>query len=81
MEVNSVVVVGGSAGGFQAVADLMSHMPPGLDTAFFVIVHLSRKSVGAVLVQYIQKHTSYLCSLAVNNGHIKKGHVYVAPPD
>lgn len=75
------MVVGASAGGFQAVADLMSHMPPGLDTAFFVVVHLSSKSVGAVLVQFIQKHTFYRCSLAVNNEHIKKGHVYVAPPD
>ena len=81
MEVNSVIVIGGSAGGFQAVADLMAHMPPDLDTAFFVVVHISRKSIGSVLVQYIQKHTPYVCSLATDNGHIKKGHLYVAPPD
>ncbi|MBS1503435.1 MAG: chemotaxis protein CheB, partial [Bacteroidetes bacterium] len=81
MEVNSVVVIGGSAGGFPAVAGLMANMPPGLDTAFFVVLHVSRKSVGSVLVQYIQKHTQYTCSLAVNNEQIKSGHLYVAPPD
>lgn len=81
MEVNSVVVIGGSAGGYQAVADLMAHVPPDLDTAFFVVVHISRKSVGAILVQHIQRNTSYICSLAQDNEQIKKRHLYVAPPD
>ncbi|MBS1528280.1 MAG: chemotaxis protein CheB [Bacteroidetes bacterium] len=81
MEVDSVVVIGGSAGGFQATAELMARVPAGLHTAFFVVVHISRNSVGSILVQYIQKHTAYLCSLAEDNAPIEKGHVYVAPPD
>ncbi|MGN6638867.1 MAG: chemotaxis protein CheB [Mucilaginibacter sp.] len=81
MGVNSVVVIGGSAGGYQAVADLMAHVPPDLDTAFFVVVHVSRKSVGAILVKHIQNHTSYICRLADDNEPIQKGHLYVAPPD
>ncbi|HEY9000305.1 MAG TPA: chemotaxis protein CheB [Mucilaginibacter sp.] len=81
MDINSVVVIGGSAGGYQAVADLMAHVPADLDTSFFVVVHVSRKSVGAILVQHIQRNTSYQCSLAKDNEPIKKGHLYVAPPD
>lgn len=81
MSVRSVIVVGASAGGFQAVADLMSYAPSNLDAAFFVVIHASRKSIGSVLVQHIQKHTPYLCSLATDNEPIKKGHVYVACPD
>lgn len=81
MEINAVVVIGGSAGGYQAVADLMAIVPPDLDAAFFVVVHIARKSVGTVLEQYIQKHTSYKCSIAKDNEEIKKGHLYVAAPD
>ena len=81
MSVRSVIVIGASAGGFQAVADLMSYAPPDLDAAFFVVVHASRKSVGSILVQHIQKRTSYLCSLASDDDVIEKGHVYVACPD
>jgi len=81
MSVRSVIVIGASAGGFQAVADLMSYAPPDLDAAFFVVVHASRKSVGSILVQHIQKRTSYICSLASDDDVIEKGHLYVACPD
>ena len=81
MGVDTVIVVGASAGGFQAVSELMSHVSKDLDAAVFVVVHVSRKSMGDVLVQYIQKHTSYKCVLASDNKPIEKGHLYVACPD
>ncbi|MBS1533308.1 MAG: chemotaxis protein CheB, partial [Bacteroidetes bacterium] len=64
MENSSVVVVGASAGGLQAVAELMTHAPANLNTAFFVVIHASRESTGSILLQHIQKHTAYPCSLA-----------------
>ncbi|MBV8388253.1 MAG: chemotaxis protein CheB [Mucilaginibacter sp.] len=81
MSVKSVIVVGASAGGFQAVADLMARVPPDLDTAIFVVVHISRNSVGHALVNFVQRRTTYICSLAKDNQPIEKGHVYIAAPD
>lgn len=77
----SVIVVGASAGGLQAVARLVSAIPPNLDTAIFVVLHVSRKSVGHILLKHIQNTTSYQCMLAEDGLEIERGHLYLAPPD
>lgn len=41
MGVDSVIVIGASAGGFEAIAELMACLPGKLDTAIFVVVHIS----------------------------------------
>jgi two-component system, chemotaxis family, protein-glutamate methylesterase/glutaminase len=76
-----MVVIGTSAGGIRALEELMMQLKPEMNAAFFVVIHLSRKGVGDVLFQRLQKHCSINCKLATNDEPIKKGSVYLAPPD
>jgi two-component system chemotaxis response regulator CheB len=77
----SVIVVGASAGGLKAVTQLVSTIPPNLDTAIFVVLHVARSSFGPTLVRHIQNVTSYECVLAADGLAIEKGHLYMALPD
>jgi len=76
-----IVVIGTSAGGIRALEELVIQLKPEMDAAFFVVLHLSRKGVGDVLFQRLQQHSVVLCKVAVNEEVIKKGTVYLAPPD
>jgi two-component system, chemotaxis family, protein-glutamate methylesterase/glutaminase len=76
-----IVVIGTSAGGIRALEELVMQLSPEMDAAFLVVLHLSRKGVGDVLFQRLQKHSRLPCRVATNGEHIKKGMVYLAPPD
>lgn len=79
--IKRVIVIGASAGGLRAVAELLSHVSPGLDAAIFVVLHVSRNSMGNILVQHLQRDTKFKVSLATDGQSIEKGYVYIAPPD
>lgn len=79
--IDKVIVIGASAGGLRAVAELVSHISPDFNTAIFVVLHVSRNSMGKILVQHLQKNTTYTCVLAEDGLEINKGHLYIAPPD
>jgi two-component system, chemotaxis family, protein-glutamate methylesterase/glutaminase len=76
-----IVVIGTSAGGIRALEELVMQLNPEMDAAFLVVLHLSRKGVGDVLFQRLQKHSRLPCRVGINGEHIKKGIVYLAPPD
>jgi two-component system, chemotaxis family, protein-glutamate methylesterase/glutaminase len=76
-----MVVIGTSAGGIRALEELVMQLKPEMDAAFFMVLHLSRKGVGDVLFQRLQQHCELPCKVAVNDEPIKKGTVYIAPPD
>jgi len=76
-----MVVIGTSAGGIRALEELVMQLKPEMDAAFFVVLHLSRKGVGDVLFQRLQQHCELPCKVAINDAPIKKGTVYLAPPD
>src|SRR5689334_14630432 len=76
-----IVVIGTSAGGIRALEELVMQLTPEMDAAFFVVLHLSRKGVGDVLFQRLQRHSTLPCRVAVNGEPIQKGVVYLAPPD
>lgn len=80
-QVKSVIVVGASAGGLQAISRLLEKIPQTLDAAIFVVLHVSKESVPSVLVQHLQKFTAFSCSIAEDEEPIKAKHVYVAKPD
>jgi two-component system, chemotaxis family, protein-glutamate methylesterase/glutaminase len=75
------VVIGTSAGGIRALEEIMMQLTPEMDAAFFVVLHLSRKGVGDVLFQRLQHRCNINCKIATNDEPIKKGTVYLAPPD
>ena len=76
----SVVVIGASAGGFNAILDVADHLPIETNAAVFVVQHLSTHSNIAYLVQHLQQHTEFLCKIAIDHEEIKSGVLYFAPP-
>jgi two-component system, chemotaxis family, protein-glutamate methylesterase/glutaminase len=76
-----VVVIGASAGGFTALSELVSQLDKETDAAYFVVLHLSTKSISGYLAHRLQEFTGLKCLLAMDGLPIRKGHVYVAVPN
>jgi two-component system chemotaxis response regulator CheB len=76
-----IVVIGTSAGGIRALEELVTQLKPDMDAAFFIVLHLSRKGVGKYLFQRLQENTTLPCNAGRNGEPIKKGAIYIAPPD
>lgn len=76
-----VVVIGTSAGGFFALAELISQLNTEMDAAFFVVMHLSNHSVGGYLVNQMQKYTSLFCTEVEEKEAIKRSTIYFARPN
>jgi two-component system chemotaxis response regulator CheB len=76
-----IVVIGTSAGGIRALEEIVMQLTPEMDAAFLVVLHLSRKGVGDVLFQRLRQHAKLPCTVASNGEQIKRGVIYLAPPD
>ncbi|HEX8313409.1 MAG TPA: chemotaxis protein CheB, partial [Flavisolibacter sp.] len=76
-----IVVIGTSAGGIRALEELVTQLTPDMDAAFFIVLHLSRKGIGKYLFQRLQENTSLVCKIAEDREPIRRGSIYIAPPD
>jgi two-component system chemotaxis response regulator CheB len=76
-----IIVIGASAGGMNALTELVSQFNEDLKAAIFIVMHLSRSSISDFLVHRLQPHTSLKCEVAKEGGAIEKGHIYVAAPN
>jgi two-component system, chemotaxis family, protein-glutamate methylesterase/glutaminase len=76
-----VVVIGASSGGFTALVELVSQLNPENDAAYFVVLHLSSKSISGFLAHKLQDHTKLKCILAMDGMPIQRGYIYVAMPN
>ncbi|HEV8283330.1 MAG TPA: chemotaxis protein CheB [Chitinophagaceae bacterium] len=76
-----IIVIGASAGGLNAIIELVSQLPKELNASVFIVLHLSKAAIGDILVTKIQKNTALTCKIAEDKEQIKTGHIYVAPPD
>lgn len=76
-----IVVIGASAGGLNALSEMVQHLQEGLDTAYCIVLHLSRKGIGDFVVHRLKQLTAIDCSLAKNNEPIQKDHIYIARPN
>jgi two-component system chemotaxis response regulator CheB len=70
-----IIVIGGSAGGLNAITELVSQLPDKLNAAIFIVLHLSKAAIGNVLVAKIQKKTSLSCVLAEHQKPIETDHI------
>lgn len=75
-----IVVVGASAGGVEALSDLIGGLPGDLPAALFVVLHLMPSGTSA-LPRILARRTSLQVAAAADGEPIERGHVYVAPPD
>lgn len=76
-----IVVIGASAGGLDALTEMVQTLHKGLDVAYCIVLHLSRKGIGDFVVHRLSKATSMICSLAVNGAEIEKDSIYIARPN
>jgi two-component system chemotaxis response regulator CheB len=75
------IVIGTSAGGLNVLNELVSQLKPEWDAAYFIVLHLSRKSIGDFLIHRLQHYTSLPCKPAVDAHSIEKGTIYIAIPN
>ena len=77
---HSIVVVGASAGGLEALQALVAGLPSDFPAAVFVVWHISAESPG-LLPQILAHHGKLPVRHAEDGAPIKLGTIYVAPPD
>jgi two-component system chemotaxis response regulator CheB len=76
-----VIVVGASAGGMSALSEFVAQLKTGMDASVFIVMHLSRTSIGDFLLRHLQPLTQLQCEIATEGASIKKGHIYIASPN
>jgi two-component system chemotaxis response regulator CheB len=77
---HDIIVIGASAGGLQALQDLLRELPPNLPAAILIVVHTAPSSSG-LLPEILGRGCSLTVSHATDRERIRHGQVYVAPPD
>lgn len=74
-------VIGASAGGLDALMEMVQNLQKGLDVAYCIVLHLSRKGIGDFVVHRLKQVTAMPCQLVVNGAAIKKDNIYIARPN
>lgn len=75
-----VIVLGASAGGVEALAEVISLLPADLPAAIFVVLHIPPH--GASVLPSILSRRGALPARHPEDGEIvRRGQIYVAPPD
>jgi two-component system, chemotaxis family, protein-glutamate methylesterase/glutaminase len=77
---HDLIVVGASAGGVEALIELVAGLPPDLPAAVCVVLHVP--AAGTSLLPQILSRAGRLPTAHARDGDLlRHGHVYVAPPD
>src|SRR6201987_5626808 len=74
-----VVGIGGSAGGLEAVSELLRHLPDNTGMAFVFIQHLEPRQKSR-LTDILSRITDMPVDVASDQLRIKRNHIYVMPP-
>jgi two-component system chemotaxis response regulator CheB len=80
MEKRNIIVLGASSGGFDAIKQVISGLPPNLEAAIFIVWHMSPETTG-ILPDVLNKLGSMPAANATDFEEIKMGRIYIAPPD
>jgi two-component system chemotaxis response regulator CheB len=81
MSASTVVVIGTSTGGMDALTRLAAQLPGDFAAPIFVVHHMAADTSGAALVQAINKSGRLVCTEAHNGEPFQGGHIYLAPTD
>ncbi len=80
MSCPSVVVVGASAGGLEAVTALVRSFPADFPAAVFIVIHRGAESP-AILPMLLRKQSRLPIRVAVQSEEIRAGHIYLPSLD
>jgi two-component system, chemotaxis family, protein-glutamate methylesterase/glutaminase len=76
-----VIVIGASAGGLNALCEVIAQFPKDINASIFVVLHLSRRGIGEFLQHRLQQYTELKCEMASDKREIERSHIYIAPPN
>src|SRR5437762_3415218 len=76
----AVIVIGGSAGGIEALSTVLTGLPRSLNASVFAVLHTSPQS-GSALPQVLARTAILPVAFAIDGEVPQRGHVYVAQPD
>jgi len=76
----TIIVIGASAGGLDALKQLLSKLPVELPAAVAIVLHSGPNSP-RLLADIWNQHSTLPVSYAIGGETLRAGQVYVAPPD
>lgn len=76
---DAIVVIAGSAGGFEALRRFVTALPTRCTASFFVVIHIG--SYPSVLPSLLARTAGLRSAFAYDGAPIEAGRIYVAPPD
>lgn len=77
---HDIIVVGASAGGVEALRQLVGELPADLPAAVFAVLHVPAQSP-SILPQILDREGPLGVAHAIDGEPIAYGRIYVAPPD
>src|SRR5689334_12118404 len=80
MAKRDIVVIGASAGGVEALTNLVNALPADLPAAVLIVLHIS-VNAPSLLPTILGRDSKLPVTHAVDGEPITRGRVYVAPPD
>lgn len=80
MAARNLIVVGGSAGGVEALMKLAPHLSAELNAAICIVIHFPPQGP-SLLPQLLRRRAAMVVELAMQDARLEAGHIYVAPPD
>ena len=76
-----IIVIGASAGGLQAVTELMAQVSEEMNAAIFVVLHAPHYAYSDIMTRRLQKSSVFTCKMAEDGEPIRAKHLYLAVPD
>jgi len=76
----TIVAIGASAGGIEAVTDLLNYLPANTGMAFVLVQHLDPKH-HSILTELLARKTAMSVEEVSDGLPVKGNHVYVIPPN
>lgn len=80
MDKRNIIVIGASAGGFEALKKLVDGLPESMDASIFIVWHMAG-DVKGILPQVLNKSNTLFAAHGKDLEVVKPGRIYVAPPD
>src|SRR5262245_17237601 len=80
MAERDIIVVGASAGGVEALAELARGLPPDFPASVFVVCHFPPGGQ-SILPKTLSRSGPLPATHAIDSEPFYPGHIYVAPPD
>lgn len=80
MPKRNIIVIGASAGGFDAFRRVVADLPPDFQASVFIVWHMA-PHIRGVLPNVLNRENSIYAAHAFDGEPIEPGRIYIAPPD